>query len=406
MDKIPKNLQRILVACPGEAAAWTASALHASGLESVVLFAEKAADAPWLDDADYATLLPASFQDNTAILSVAMDAGVDAIISGTMPVQDELVQMLNNTGLGWIGPSPKLAAVSEEQWKQAVREAGLEPLPKSPLLDEENGDIWLERLGLPVALKSRKGLEAVAQTEEELHGLAGKIQEDFWLERLIEKGRKTIVPVVGDGRGGAVHLPGIDLGNAQAGINGDIWECPPPGLGEVEAQLLGEAAATLAHQGSWFGVCGVEVVVDPKGRGWFIQVHPSLPEGFFLINVVAGVDLVNTQLMLSTGEKLGWEQEEIRAGRHAIHLTIRALTTGTLEKLSVPEGIQTVQLRGEGGDVEAGEALLGILISAPVRHAALVRAKVVLDAVEIEGVYTNLHTLKERITNRATWTLH
>lgn len=406
----------MLVGCLGEPAARVAAALKAAEVESVVLFVEAEADGPWLDDADYACLLPADpgadpFADPVRLMSCAMDAAADSYHPGPRLLPLEHLQILDNLALGWAGPMPAQLILASEllKMRQAARDAGLEPVLSTPPLGSgAEARQQVERLGLPLVerrddrfhrfLLTHDAARQAADGATGLHMAGVRLV----LERAILPSRHLLVPVLGDGQGGAVHLPAIEQ---TARLMGHVVlaACPPAGLSDEALAFLGEQAAQLAAAIRWQGVASVEFFSGPDGRAWFHRLHPGLPESWWLSESVAGADLVGAQVALlrNPEEPPAWDQEDIGAGGHAIRMQIVATGPGTLEQMSLPD--EALALRAEGAEILPGSALAAFAVHSATRHSALVRAVAALQHSRIAGVETNREALLAHLTDPGLW---
>lgn len=153
----------------------------------------------------------------------------------------------------------------------------------------------------------------------------------------------------------------------------------------------------------WGGVVGVAFLVSADGRPWFRTLIRGLPEGWWLCDVVVGVELALAAASLARGEELGWSQDEVTIEKVALQLCLNATGEGVLERLSFPESADVVALRGEGAELQEGTAIAGFRVEARTHNAALVKAKVLLDAVEVEGVPTNLDALRQMVVEPGFW---
>ena len=116
-----RAIQRVLVACRGEAGASVARRLEAAGVEAVVLYTDEDAEEPWLDEVSYAARITTDdgsdpYRDGLRLVSAALDGGCDAVHAGfsAMATNAELSHMTANVGLAWIGaPPPVLEACAD-----------------------------------------------------------------------------------------------------------------------------------------------------------------------------------------------------------------------------------------------------------------------------------------------------
>lgn len=394
--------ERVLVGCLGEAAARLLATLRGAGAETVGLFIATEADAPFVDDADFPVLLPVRegerpFENPAHPLSCAMDAGVDSYHPGVQKPALELAHVLSSSGVVWIGPRRDLLNLSEADIERTAREVGLSVLPQSAELEGDALRLAALRLGPPLVLREKDQMPRVFLQAEDLPQTftAGRV------ERLVQTALSVVVPVVADGAGGAVALPEIQ----SIRLDGELLgrECPASGLSPELRERLAEEAGNLVAALRWGGVVGVAFLVAPDGRAWFRRLIRGLPEGWWLSDAVAGVELALAAMSLAKEEDLGWSQEDISADSVALQLCLKATDAGVLEQLSVPEDADVQILRAEGADLDKNADIAGFLVRGPTHSVALVRAKLLLDEVEVQGVATNLEALRRQVTEPGFW---
>jgi acetyl/propionyl-CoA carboxylase alpha subunit len=313
--------------------------------------------------------------------------------------------------VGWVGPKPDhLQWVADvEAQRREARESGMEVIPSSPPLKSmEDAKIWADRIGPPLLERrdgkiARRRLTAadVAAAVRDVEVLS-TIGVQCTFERAIVPARHIVVVAVGNGRGNAVYLPEMEQ---SLRFDGQVLlrECPAPHLSPELQARLGDGAVQVASRLGWLGPLTVEYLLSADNHAWFYRFHGALPDGYWLIESVAGVDLVAASLSLAVGDALNWTQEEIPVQGHAIQLPIYALKTGVLEVLQLPEG--ALALRAEGATVQPGECgrVAGLMVTAPTRQAALVRAQVLLRDVHVEGIESNLEHLLATLGKREVW---
>src|SRR5690606_33220801 len=158
---------------------------------------------------------------------------------------------------------------------------------------------------------------------------------------------------------------------------------------ELEMRL-GTASLRLARDLGWVGIGRVRWAVTADGGHFFLGFAPRLTLGFPLIERLYGVDLLETQLRLPRGEPLGWQvvvAPPLTA--HGVQLRVlhqgldaRSRPDGVIEALDLPEEVEVERGTevGQPACAETDPLLATLMIVAPTRHAALVRARVAVDS--------------------------
>lgn len=414
-----RPIQRVLVGCAGELGARIVHAVESGGMEAVAAFDDRTAGAPHLDAAAYAVHLPGStpFADPLSLVTAAMDSGSDAVHPGIggLARSGAFARSVESMGLAFVGPrADHLDRFADRTVSRAAaRDAGLEVIPCSAaLVEPEDVVAAVERFGVPCALRPARRGGGPAMRFGDLVEATARAKLGFGapvlVERSLERPRHVVVVVVGDGEGNAIHV-GLHERSVGDGRRVLMRECPAPALGPEPAARLGAAAAEFLASIDYLGVGGVEFLVGPDGRAWFTDVDAGLPEGFGMHDAVHGIDLVQAQVALASGEALGWSQDEIGSHGHALEIVVTAVGPGTLEVFRPGGGgddavvIVTGYAEGAAVDPAVDAVLVRARVTAPTRHAALVRAKAVVEATRIEGVPCDLDRVRSVLVRRDTW---
>ncbi len=417
-----RAIQRVLVACRGEAGASVARRIEAAEVEAVALYADADAEDPWLDEVSYAARIATDegadpYRDSLRIVSAALDGGCDAIHPGfgAMALNAELAHMTANVGLAWIGSPPSVlaACVDRAELRRLAREVGFPTVPTSPVLTRlEDAEPWLAKLGTPlrVAPAARdSGLPARLITDPDAFaGMVAALRgAPFVVERAIRPARHVVIGVLGDGAGNAIHV-GDHERSLSLGGRVRVRESPAPGLDDGLRERLVDTAVRLVRGARLVGVGAVEFLVGTDGHWWFHDLTPALFEGFALHEEVYGLDLVHAQVRLAGGETLGWAQSEISPAGCGIELLLCATGPGVLHALEFPEGAAASTARGPEGrvDPDRDPVIARLVVGGPLRHALLVRARAALEGVRVVGVPHDTDTLVAVLSDTRAWAGH
>lgn len=413
-----RTISRVLVADRGEVGARLVRAVEAAGLESVAVFSDADADAPYLDEAAFAVHIPYAgagdpYLDADGLVTAALDSGADAVHPGFRGLarSEVFARTVHNVGLTWLGPRIDDLAwtLDRARARARARDAGLELLPSSPLLFlDPDVETWCERFGFPVVI--RPGVRGVARSAV-AHDLAAAKRAvaaagavGAFVERALAEARHVAVIVVGDGAGNAIHV-----GEHEASIVGPagvrLRECPSAGVDAALRAKIGMGAADFVAAWRFFGAASVHFLIGPDGLPWFLDVDPGLPEGFGLHDLVYGTDLVGAQVSLAAGEELGWDQDDIKATGAAAEVSIALRGRGRLKSFSfpAPDSVDTIVSEGQRVDPAHHAVLARVRVLAPTRHAALVQLRAQLEAARIDGVETDLAECITLLADRGLW---
>ena len=401
-----RTIQRVLVACRGEAGASIARRLEAAGIETVCAYAEADAADAWLDEVAYASPLtsatPDPYTDGMAVLSAALDGGCDAVHPGigALARAGEQAHMILNVGLAWIGcPPTVLEGLDRAAARARARELGLPAVPQSPTLHTlDEGRAWIARHPGALRYVTPRGSAPL----DDLDRLLTLTGPPYVLEHAIPA-RRVTVGVIADGSS-AIHLGDHECTLNRSGRT-RVRESPAPALDAATREHLCHAAVRLAEGLNLVGVAGVEFLVD-GARWWVHDVIPGLFEGYTLHDEVYGLELAPSQVRIASGETLGWEQSEIHPSGVGIELLVCATGTGTLDTFSLPEEASTSLGEGATVDPARDPVLARVTVTGPMRHAVLVRARATLGEIEVEGVPTDTPLLQQLLSDTRMWEGH
>ncbi len=275
-------LKRVLIANRGEIGLRLVRGCHAASIEAIAAHVAGEVDAPYVEAADGAVEVSA-FLDAGVLVAAARSAGCDALHPGYgfLSERPELAEACATAGIVFVGPSPD--ALRRLGDKVAARElavaAGFALVP---------GGSDPAAIGFPVLVKAAaggggRGMRVVRTAEELDAAMASAAREaeaafgdpTLYLERYVEGARHVEVQAFGDGQGGALHL-GLRDCSLQRRHQKVIEEAPAPGVPEGEAAALGEAACALLRAVDYAGAATVELLREPDGTAYFLEVNARL----------------------------------------------------------------------------------------------------------------------------------
>jgi acetyl/propionyl-CoA carboxylase alpha subunit len=423
------DVTRVLIANRGEMARRLIKHFKGLDIETVVVFSESEADYAHLDEADYAVYLNGKTVKDTylnaqRVLSAAMDAGCDAIHPGYCFLAErvDFFQMAAGANVAVIGCDYQVLPLVVDRFglREVARQIGIPLIPASAVPDGEDGLATGAQMGVPLFVKARSGgaLASVAQLDQLPEAvaqvrLAAEVATGdgtVYLERAVDSVRQIGTIVVADRHGHYLHLGECD-GSLQVGYRTWVEEFGATVSDEMH-QRLGAAALALARHVGWAGVGTVRWALTPDGGWYLLGFSARLTTGFSLVEQVQGVDLVETQLTTLSGEELKWSQDDAHPTTHGLQLRVFHVDTsdlsrpeGILERMVLPEGVMVEPGVDEGDycTADTDPLLVKITVVAPTRHAAIVRARVALNELVIEGITHNIEVLKQLLDTDIFW---
>ncbi|MER8532865.1 acetyl/propionyl/methylcrotonyl-CoA carboxylase subunit alpha [Mesorhizobium sp. M1005] len=424
---------KILIANRGEIACRVIRTARRMGVRSVAVYSDaddRALHVEMADEAVHIGASPAneSYLRGDKIIAAALATGAEAIHPGYgfLSENPEFVDQVAAAGLIFIGPSAaSIRAMGlKDAAKRLMEKAGV---PVVPGYHGEAQEIVLlaskaREIGYPVLIKARaggggKGMRRVEHPDDFSEALSGARREAkaafgddrVLVEKYVDKPRHIEVQVFGDNFGNAVHLHERDC-SAQRRHQKVIEEAPAPGMTPALRKAMTEAAVKAAKAIHYSGAGTIEFIVDASqglkaDRFWFMEMNTRLQVEHPVTEMVTGIDLVEWQLRVASGEKLPKTQSEIALSGHAFEARIYAEdaargflpATGTLHHLKFPQPApEGATMRVETG-VRAGDAIspfydpmiAKLIIHGKDRRAALTALGAALSQTEIAGSTVN-----------------
>jgi len=373
-----------------------------------------------------------AYLDIDQIIKVAKENGVDAIHPGYgfLSESPEFAQACADNGIVFVGPTVENLNMFADKTSARVAAiaAGVPVVPGTDfaVTTAEQAEAFVAENGLPVIIKAAmggggKGMRVVRKQEDLVPFFTSASSEaeasfgdgSVFLERFIDRPRHIEVQIIGDGKGGVVHLWERDCSvqrRHQKVIEiAPAWNLSP----ELRAQLQSDAVR-LAASAKYKNAGTVEFLVDGEGRHYFIEVNPRIQVEHTVTEEVTGIDLVQSQIRIAGGAELaeiGLVQENIHA--RGIALQCRVTTENPERNFAPDTGTLSVYRHSAGFGMRMdGIGYSGMTIS-PYYDSLLVkytarganweevvrRMRRALQEARIRGVKTNIPFLLNCLTH-------
>ncbi|MFN2398993.1 MAG: acetyl/propionyl/methylcrotonyl-CoA carboxylase subunit alpha [Gemmatimonadaceae bacterium] len=415
---------KILIANRGEIALRIVRACRELGVRSVAIYSDADAHTPHVREADEAVRVgepPASesYLRKDRILAAAARTGAEAIHPGYgfLSERAHFARAVRDAGLVFIGPPAEAieALGSKTAARSLAAAAGVPIVPGTtePLRDAAEGERVAEQFGYPVLLKAAaggggRGMRVVrARNELASHLEAARREaknafgdDAVYVEKYISGPRHVEIQILGDTGG---HM--LSLGERECSIQRRhqklIEEAPSVAFTPELRRAMGDTAVRAARSVGYVNAGTCEFLLDADGNFFFLEMNTRLQVEHPVTELVTGIDIVQWQIRVASGEPLPFAQEEIVPRGWAIECRITSEdpandflpSTGRITFLRLPGGPGVRWDGGIGIGSEVGlhyDALLAkLIVWAPTRAEAVERMRRALLELTIEGVETS-----------------
>ncbi len=413
-------MKKVLIANRGEIAVRIIRACKELGIQSVAVYSEADADALHVKLADEAycigpKLSKDSYLSFPALLSVAEKTGADGIHPGYGFVSEnaDFAEACENAGIKFIGPSSdsiKIMGIKDVA-RTTMEAAGVPLVPGTGIVpDIETGKEWAAKIGYPVIIKATaggggKGIR-VARTEEDLvkgiditqkEAAAAFGNPGVYLEKFIEYFRHCEIQILADGYGNVVHLGERDC-TVQRRMQKLVEEAPSPALSSERRAEMGAAAVKAAQACDYEGAGTIEFIYDyQEDKFYFMEMNTRIQVEHPVTEMISGVDLVQQQLKIASGEKLPFTQDDIQLNGWAIECRINAEnayknfmpSAGTVDTYVTPGGygvrIDSAVYAGYTIPPYYDSMVAKLIVHANTREEAIAKMNRALSEFEVSG---------------------
>ncbi len=420
-----KKIKKLLVANRGEIAIRVIRAARDLGIPTVAVYSDIDRTSLHVRMADEAyhigpTESAQSYLRADKIIDVMKKSGANAVHPGYgfLSERTHFAREVIAAGMIWVGPPPDAidAMGSKTAARQQAIKGGVPVVPgdKEALKDIEDAKKTAKSVGYPIIVKAvngggGKGMRVV-RSEDELKSALGLAQAEaqsffgdssVYIEKFIENPRHIEIQIMFDEHGNGVHLYEREC-SLQRRHQKVVEECPSPFVRPEVAEKMGQDAVKAGRACGYTNAGTVEFIMDAHQNYFFLEMNTRIQVEHPVTELVMGIDLVKTQLLVAQGEKLPFTQADIKKRGHAIEARICAEdpgnnympSPGLITYLQNPEG-PGVRLDGgvyEGWEVPMSyDPMIAKLITwGADRNEAIQRMRRALLEYKIGGITTNI----------------
>ncbi len=425
--------EKILIANRGEIALRIQRACRELGIKTVVVHSEADTEAKYVKLADESVCIgpaasSASYLNIPAIISAAEVTDAEAIHPGYgfLSENADFAERVEKSGFVFIGPRPDTIRLMGDKVsaKDAMKAAGVPCVPGSEgaLPDDPKDIVRMARsIGYPVIIKAAGGgggrgmrvvhtegalLNAVTTTRTEAQAAFGN--PTVYMEKFLENPRHVEIQVLADTHRNAVYLGERDC-SMQRRHQKVIEEAPAPHIAPRHIARIGERCADACRKIGYVGAGTFEFLYE-DGEFYFIEMNTRVQVEHPVTELITGIDIVQAQIRIATGEKLWFRQRDVQLKGHAIECRINAEDPfkftpcpGRITNWHTPggPGIRVDSHVYNGYTVpQHYDSMIGKLIAyGDTREQAIRRMRIALSEMAVDGIKTNIALHQELMTD-------
>ena len=421
-----KTMKKVLIANRGEIAVRIIRACKEMDIETVAVYSEADKEALHVELADEAycigpKLSKDSYLDFSNIMSVAKLTNCDGIHPGYgfLAENASFAELCEACDIMFIGPTADAISRmgTKDVARETMRKAGVPVVPGSTgiVASEEDGLRIADEIGFPVIIKATaggggKGIRVARTREDFITGLNMTQKEaaaafgnpGVYIEKFIEDFRHIEIQVLADSHGNAIHLGERDC-SIQRRMQKLVEEAPSPALSPELREEMGDAAVKAALAVNYRGAGTVEFIFDAVNQKfYFMEMNTRIQVEHPVTEMITGIDLIQQQLRVASGETLAYKQEDVTFKGWSIECRINAEnpaknfmpSAGKVDMYLPPGGlgvrIDSAMYSGYTIPPYYDSMVAKLITFADTREEAVAKMKRALDEFVIEGVFTTI----------------
>ena len=424
-------IKKLLIANRGEIALRILRACKDLGIKTVAVHSEVDRDLMHVRLADETVCIgPADSRESyllpSSIISAAEITNADAIHPGFgfLSENADFAEQVTKSDFIFVGPRAETIRLMGDKIlaKKAMADVGITGIPgsKGKITDDiKESKKIAKQVGYPILIKAAHGgggrgmrnvdkeedlEEAISMTKNE--ALLAFGNDTVFMEKFLQKPRHIEFQVLCDNFGNAICLGERDC-SMQRKHQKVIEEAPAPGLTAEIRKQMSELVVSACKEINYIGAGTFEFLYQ-DGEFYFIEMNTRIQVEHPVTEMITGIDIVRQQLLIASGEKVGYKQDEIEIRGHAIECRINAENSetfipcpGTINQFHAPggPGVRMDTHIYNGYKVPPNyDSMIGKLISyGNNRDAAIRRMSNALNEIVIDGIDTNIDLQKKLI---------
>lgn len=416
---------KVLIANRGEIAVRIIRACRELGIKTVAIYSTADKNSLHAQIADEAICIgPANSKDSylnmKSIISACEITGADAVHPGFgfLSENSHFASMCKKCGVTFIGPDSQSIEMlgDKAQAKKTMEQAGVPVITgsKGAIQSLEEALKVARSIGYPVLVKASaggggRGIRRINNPKEMEEQITIAQQEalnffgdsSVYIEKLILEPKHIEVQIMADNYGNVVYLGERDC-SMQRRNQKVLEETPSPIMTEKLRKKMGEASVKAAKACGYKNAGTIEFLVDRDRNFYFMEMNTRIQVEHPITEAVTGIDLVKTQILVASGEKLPFTQKDIQMRGHSIECRINAEnpelnfrpSPGKIEALHIPGGfgirVDSAMYQGYTIPPYYDSMIAKLIVHASDRDTAIKKMKWALAEFIVDGVETNI----------------
>jgi acetyl-CoA carboxylase, biotin carboxylase subunit len=421
-------LKSVLIANRGEIARRIIRTAELLGVETIAVYSDIDEKFLFAQEADKALRIGEakpkdSYLNIDKIIAVARESGASAIHPGYGFLSErwEFAQRCETEGLIFIGPSSEVIHKMGDKYRsrEIATSLGIPIPPGSSILSSvEEAKEWAAKLSFPVIFKASAGgggigmmkVEKVEEVAEAFDTATNRARlafgdERVYVEKYLESPHHIEIQILGDKDGNVVTFPEREC-SVQRRHQKVIEESPSPFATAELRHELRHAAKRLAQGIGYTNAGTVEFVVDRHRKFYFLEINTRLQVEHPITEMITGIDLVEQQIRIASGESLLPREDSLGWKGWAIESRVYAEDSENFYP-SPGKIARYIEPRGEGIRVDSGyqagdtvsqfydPLIAKLIVSGEDRNKAIIGMQHALDNYEITGIKNNIPFLRK-----------
>ena len=421
-------LKSILIANRGEIARRIVRTAKLLGIQTIAVYSDIDERSLFVQEANKTLRIGGakpkdSYLNIDKIIAAAKESGAAAVHPGYGFLSErwEFAERCETEGLIFVGPSSEVLHGMGDKYRsrEVATNLGVPIPPGSGILSSEGeAEDWATRLSFPVIFKASAGgggigmmkVEKEQEIAEAFETATNRAKlafgdERIYVEKYLESPHHIEIQILGDKDGNVVTFPEREC-SVQRRHQKVIEESPSPFSGEELRRELRHAARRLAQGIGYRNAGTVEFVVDGHRNYYFLEINARLQVEHPITEMITGVDLVEQQMKIASGESMLLREEGLNWKGWAVESRVYAEDSKNFYP-SPGKIISYVEPHGEGIRVDSGyqagdtvsqfydPLIAKLIVWGKDRERAIVRIQQALDSYEITGIKNNIPFLKE-----------